>query len=102
MADLISQERVAQPGGGTVLVLTFQRPERLNALPDLTDGDEVAAICEAVNADLDIRCVVLTGAGRAFSAGGDLNAMKARGDMFAGSGAAIRRRHQRRCAHSRQ
>ena len=95
MADLISQERVAQPGGGTVLVLTFQRPERLNALPDLTDGDEVAAICEAVNADLDIRCVVLTGAGRAFSAGGDLNAMKARGEMFAGSGAAIREQYRR-------
>lgn len=91
----IQQEKIAQPGGGSVLVLTFDRAERLNALPDLGDGDEVAAICEAVNADLDIRCVVLTGAGRAFSAGGDLNAMKAREDLFAGSGAAIREQYRR-------
>ena len=79
----IQQEKIAQPGGGSVLILTFDRAERLNALPDLGDGDEVAAICEVVNADLDIRCVVLTGAGRAFSAGGDLNSMKAREDLFA-------------------
>jgi len=91
----ILQEKIAQPGGGSVLVLTFDRAERLNALPDLTDGDEVAAICEAVNADLDIRCVVLTGAGRAFSAGGDLNSMKAREDLFSGSGAAIREQYRR-------
>ncbi|CAN5214034.1 crotonase/enoyl-CoA hydratase family protein [soil metagenome] len=92
---LLTQERIAQPGGGSVVVLTFDRAERLNALPDLDDGDEVAAICEAINADLEVRCVILTGAGRAFSAGGDLNAMKARGEMFAGSGAAIREQYRR-------
>ena len=90
MGALISQDR-----RGGVLVLTLDRAERLNALPDLPDGDEVAAVCEAVNADLDVRCVVLTGAGRAFSAGGDLNAMKARRDLFEGSGAAIRERYRR-------
>ena len=90
MAGLIEQ---ASHDG--VLVLTLNRPDRLNALPDLADGDEVAAICEAVNADMTIRCVVLTGAGRAFSAGGDLNAMKARSDLFEGSGAAIRERYRR-------
>ncbi len=90
MGALISQDR-----RGGVLLLTLDRAERLNALPDLTDGDEVAAVCEAVNADLDIRCVVLTGAGRAFSAGGDLNAMKARRDLFEGSGTAIRERYRR-------
>ena len=90
MAGLIEQTRT-----GGVLVLTFDRAERLNALPDLGDGDEVAAICEAVNADLSVRCVVLTGAGRAFSAGGDLKAMKDRRDMFAGTGAEIRERYRR-------
>ncbi len=90
MGALISRER-----RGGVLILTLNRPERLNALPDLTDGDEVAAVCEAVNADLSVRCVVMTGAGRAFSAGGDLNAMKARSDLFEGSGAAIRERYRR-------
>ena len=95
MSALISQARIAQPGGGAVVVLTFERPERLNALPDLSDGDEVATLCEAINADLDVRCVVLTGAGRAFSAGGDLTAMRDRRDLFEGSGAAIRERYRR-------
>ena len=90
MGDLILQERV-----GAILKLTFDRPERLNALPDLGDGDAVQAICEAVNADASVRCVVMTGAGRAFSAGGDLNAMKGRSDLFEGSGAAIRERYRR-------
>jgi hypothetical protein len=55
---------------------TLDRPDRLNALPDLEDGEAFAAACEAVNADQSVRCVVLTGAGRAFSAGGDLKAAK--------------------------
>ena len=74
---------------------TLDRPDRLNALPDLGDGEAFAAACEAVNADQGVRCVVLTGAGRAFSAGGDLRAMKDRRDLFAGSGAEIREGYRR-------
>ncbi len=80
---------------GAILIWTLDREARLNALPDLRDGDEVAAACERVNADPSIRCVVLTGAGRAFSAGGDLTAMRDRRDLFEGSGAAIRERYRR-------
>lgn len=87
---LITQEK-----RGAILIWTLDREARLNALPDLGDGDEVAAACERVNADPSIRCVVLTGAGRAFSAGGDLTAMRDRRDLFEGSGAAIRERYRR-------
>lgn len=80
---------------GAVAVLTLNRPERLNALPDLEDGEAFAAACERINADPDVRCAVITGAGRAFSAGGDLKAMKDRRDLFAGSGAEIRERYRR-------
>jgi enoyl-CoA hydratase/carnithine racemase len=80
---------------GHVAVLTLNRPEAMNALGAPGDGDQVQAVCEQVNADPDIRCVVLTGAGRAFSAGGDVKAMKAREGAFAGSGVAIRDGYRR-------
>ena len=80
---------------GHVGLLTLNRPESLNALGAPGDGDAVAAVCEQVNADQDIRCVVLTGAGRAFSAGGDVKAMKAREGAFAGTGVTIRDGYRR-------
>jgi enoyl-CoA hydratase/carnithine racemase len=80
---------------GHVGLLTLNRPESLNALGAPGDGEAVAETCERVNADQDIRCVVLTGAGRAFSAGGDVKAMKAREGAFAGSGVAIRDGYRR-------
>lgn len=78
-----------------VQIWTLDRADRLNALPDLADGEAFASTCEAVNADQTVRCVVLTGAGRAFSAGGDLKAMRDRRDLFEGSGAEIRERYRR-------
>ena len=80
---------------GPIVVWTLNRPERLNALPDLEDGEAFATACEVVNADPEVRVVVLTGAGRAFSAGGDLKAMRDRRDMFEGPGTAIRERYRR-------
>ena len=80
---------------GPIELWTLNRPERLNALPDLGDGDAFAAACETVNADQSVRCVVLTGAGRAFSAGGDLKAMQGKSDLFEGTGTDIRERYRR-------
>jgi 2-(1,2-epoxy-1,2-dihydrophenyl)acetyl-CoA isomerase len=51
-----------------VLTLTLNRPESLNSLTvDLVD--ELRDHIEAAASDPDVRCVVLTGAGRAFSSG---------------------------------
>lgn len=83
--SLITTER-----RGAVAILILNRPESLNALGAPGDGDQVAEACAAINADPSIRCVVLTGAGRAFSAGGDVKAMKAREGAFAGGGVGIR------------
>lgn len=80
---------------GPVVVWTLNRADRLNALPDVEDGEVFATACEAVNADLGVRVVVLTGAGRAFSAGGDLRAMRDRRDLFEAPGTAIRERYRR-------
>jgi enoyl-CoA hydratase len=56
---------------GGVRLLTLNRPEALNALSRALAEDLVAALREA-NDDPAVRAVVITGGGRAFSAGADL------------------------------
>ncbi|TCO47369.1 enoyl-CoA hydratase/isomerase family protein [Actinocrispum wychmicini] len=56
---------------GTTTLITFDRPEVLNAFRDNTFTELHAALDEAGD-DPAVRVVVLTGAGRAFSAGVDL------------------------------
>jgi enoyl-CoA hydratase len=60
-------------GEGAVRILTLNRPDRLNAV---SQGlyDRLAAALATADADPDVRCIVLTGAGRAFCAGADLKA----------------------------
>jgi 2-(1,2-epoxy-1,2-dihydrophenyl)acetyl-CoA isomerase len=57
-----------------VAVLTMNRPEKLNAFSDemIRTAIEVLERCAT---DANVGCVVLTGAGRGFSAGGDVSAM---------------------------
>jgi 2-(1,2-epoxy-1,2-dihydrophenyl)acetyl-CoA isomerase len=63
---LVRQERRA-----ATAVLTLDQPDRLNVLSEALIGELVAAF-DAIEAEPDMRCVILTGAGRGFSAGGDL------------------------------
>jgi enoyl-CoA hydratase/carnithine racemase len=56
---------------GGVATITFNRPDKLNALREQT-YEELADALRAAGADERAGVVVLTGAGRAFSAGGDL------------------------------
>ena len=51
--------------------VTLNRPERLNAIDSATDA-ALDDIWNAIEGDPAIRCVVLTGAGRAFCAGADM------------------------------
>ena len=46
-------------------------------------------MCRDLNRDTDVRCVILTGAGRAFSAGGDVKAMRDKTGTFGGTPPAI-------------
>jgi 2-(1,2-epoxy-1,2-dihydrophenyl)acetyl-CoA isomerase len=55
----------------SVALLTFNRPEVFNAL-DLPAARELAERLLRISADPGIRALVITGSGRAFSAGGDL------------------------------
>ena len=62
---------------GALLTLTLNRPHRLNAV-SLPLYDRLVAELERAEADRAVRCVVLTGCGRAFCAGADLKAHRDR------------------------
>ncbi len=68
-----------------VLVLTVNDPATRNAL----NGDDLFSAFEEVvqlaNSDLDIRAMVLTGEGTAFSSGGDIRDMQKKAGMFGGA-----------------
>jgi 2-(1,2-epoxy-1,2-dihydrophenyl)acetyl-CoA isomerase len=70
----MSYETIQVEMRGAVCVLTLNRPDRLNALTVDVAKDFQAAIREAL--ERGARAVVLTGAGRAFCAGGDLREMQ--------------------------
>jgi len=55
-----------------MLLITLDRPEKLNAADEAMHA-ELARIWRDVDADPSVRVAVVTGAGRAFSAGGDLD-----------------------------
>ena len=62
-----------------VATITLNRPERRNALSDqLTPALRQTLL--TVEADPAVRCVVITGAGRAFCAGGDVSGMGGNAD----------------------
>jgi enoyl-CoA hydratase/carnithine racemase len=62
---------------GPVAVLTLNRPKARNALDDAM-RETLRAELEALAADEDVRVIVLTGAGSAFCAGGDIKSMRQR------------------------
>lgn len=62
---------------GAVATLTFNRPDSLNSMTaELLDT--LWQLGQRAAEDDSVRCVVITGAGRAFSAGGDVKGMVAR------------------------
>lgn len=68
MPDLIYEKR------DHYAVFTMNRPERLNALGG-SMNEELQAALDDFTADPAMRCGIVTGAGRAFSAGADLKEM---------------------------
>lgn len=68
-------ENIRYEKDGHIIRLTINRPKALNAI---NQGvlEDLNAACEAVEKDKDIRVVIITGEGRAFSAGADLKALK--------------------------
>ena len=67
-----------------VLTLTLNRPDARNAMSrDMNDA--LAAKLAWAELDPEVKCIVLTGAGKGFCAGGDVKGMAARGDGTVGN-----------------
>ena len=67
-----------------VAILTMNRPDARNAMSGEMNEAMKNAL-EEVELDSDVRCVVLTGAGKGFCAGGDVKGMASSGDGTVGS-----------------
>jgi len=88
---------------GHLAIVTIDRPAILNSIGELGDGNQFAETFRAINEDPEIRCVILTGMGRAFSSGGNLKAMHEATGAFEGGGARLRDQYQynvHRIAHA--
>lgn len=68
---------------GDVATLTFHEPARLNAMTEAMGRALAARVAELTDTGRDLRAVILTGAGRAFSAGGDLDMILAKAEAGA-------------------
>lgn len=75
---------------GHVVTVTLNQPDTRNALTDHKMVDEFVAACERVQQDLSVRCLIITGAGKAFSSGGNIKHMRDKIGTFGGSPAEIR------------
>ncbi|MFH5821864.1 enoyl-CoA hydratase/isomerase family protein [Georgenia sp. AZ-5] len=71
MTTELTRFALTRPAAGVAL-LTMTRPEKLNAM-DQAWFRELTRLMGELGHDDDVRAVVLTGAGRAFSAGGDID-----------------------------
>jgi enoyl-CoA hydratase/carnithine racemase len=88
--DYVREERESD-----VVLLTLNAPEKRNAISTFEECDAIVDACRRVNLDRTVRCVVLTGAGTAFCAGGDLKAMRDRRGIIQGSHADLRENYRR-------
>ncbi|MCR9213475.1 MAG: crotonase/enoyl-CoA hydratase family protein [Proteobacteria bacterium] len=89
MTDALLYE---QDGG--IVTLTINRPEERNALSDDIIFNAFLDAANRINEDNSVRCVILTGAGKAFSAGGNVKHMRDKEGMFGGSPAELRQSYR--------
>ncbi len=89
MADFVLFERE-----DAVVTLTLNRPEERNALSTQAQWDELVDCCARVRADESVKVVILTGAGTAFSAGGNVKDMRDKKGIAGGSPYAVFKGYQ--------
>lgn len=75
---------------GDVVVWTLNNPEARNPISEIETIDALEDAVLAVNRDPSVRVAILTGAGSAFSSGGNVKHMRDKEGMFGGRPAELR------------
>lgn len=78
-----------------IVTLTLNRPATRNALTEMEVVDALVANLERAQADTTVRAIVLTGAGPAFSSGGNIKHMRDDVGTFSGGSGRIRENYRR-------
>ena len=73
-----------------IVTLTMNRPDERNALSEEHQMLEFVEVCEKLKRDTRVKVLILTGAGSAFSAGGNVKHMRDKKSFSAGSPVQIR------------
>jgi enoyl-CoA hydratase/carnithine racemase len=87
-------EPVLADRDGAILTVTLNLPDKRNPISDPAVIDALETILRQADADIGVRAVILTGAGSAFSSGGDLKAMKSGAGLRAALPAQTRRNYR--------
>lgn len=75
---------------GHIVTLTLNRHETRNAISSDEMVDAIEAACHRINADSSVRVAIITGAGSAFSSGGNVKDMRDKVGMFNGTPTELR------------
>lgn len=90
-----TQDVVLSERDGNVVTWTINLPDMRNPISGDDVVDRLVELADEANNDIDTRVVILTGAGSAFSAGGNVKDMQDRKGMFAGAPHALREGYRR-------
>ena len=80
---------------GRVATLTLNRNDVRNALTGTSLIDDIVTVAQWINQHDEVSALIITGAGSAFSAGGNVKDMAERGGDFAGDVAEVASRYRR-------
>jgi len=75
---------------GPVAIARFNRPDERNTITEPAQSEEIVDFLTQMTRDISVRAIVLTGAGKAFCAGGNVKHMAERSGMFGGTPFEIR------------
>lgn len=77
-------EKLIYAQDGHIVTLTLNMPETRNPVTDADLCSAIIAAMTRINDDPSVRCAIITGAGKAFSSGGNLKHMKEKVSIFGG------------------